>query len=603
MLHQVEHVFAGLYQGFVEQLGDTRLPEPNKKDPTKMNPDSSSHGLGKTSATENSPNTVSDFSFWISAGELINPFDFVSVEHLRDTRTIGMVKEMKAITDAPSHLSNYVSNEFGNTSTEPNTLRVGTIMARAAVMANTGIEIAGKSAKLEINMPVECDRPVKFATGDEIRLALGIQDMEIPIPSGLIEMTNGTNVPVMLDADYLIGPEAAHINVSGISGLATKTSYLMFLMQSIYQIIGKKKLGIIIFNVKQQDLLHVHEAPTDLDERDKALYRELGLKAEPFGSVQYFLPRGHGNTPNSDSVPSNHLVYSYDLADVAPRLDLLFSEIDDPQFTIASIVGYIQQAWPLRFATQVLDHRGNVIRQPNQEVRTWEDLALFQDYPQNIVTHRNSLLRFQRHITRFRRSTLFSNSRGNSVYLGEEVARIQPGEVIVIDIARIKSTEEQAFVIGDVMRSIDEVYSESRENRPEHLIFLIDELNRYAPNRSGLSAVAEQIIEMTRTGRSRGTVLFGAEQFKSAVHLQVNENAGTHAIGRTGSSELTASQYRFLDDDTKNNVTRLGKGELVVAHPVFRQPIRVVFPKPAYRRQESGSNDGPAPAANFMGAR
>jgi DNA helicase HerA-like ATPase len=175
---------------------------------------------------------------------------------------------------------------------------------------------------------------------------------------------------------------------------------------------------------------------------------------------------------------------------------------------------------------------------------------------------------------------------------------------MVIDIARIKSTEEQAFIIGDVMKSIDEVYSESRPNRPEHLIILIDELNRYVPNRSTISAVAEQIIEIARTGRSRGTVLFGAQQFKSAVHVQVNENAGTHAIGRTGSSELTATQYRFLDADTKNNITRLGRGELVLAHPVFRQPIKVVFPKPAYRRQESRStNDESSPRANFMGTR
>ena len=35
---------------------------------------------------------------------------------------------------------------------------------------------------------------------------------------------------VNMDSKYLIGPEGAHLNISGISGLAAKTSYAMFLL-------------------------------------------------------------------------------------------------------------------------------------------------------------------------------------------------------------------------------------------------------------------------------------------------------------------------------------------------------------------------------------
>ena len=47
------------------------------------------------------------------------------------------------------------------------------------------------------------------------------------IPVGLY--VNGDNQsPVYLDSKFLIGPEAAHLNVTGVSGLATKTSIMSF---------------------------------------------------------------------------------------------------------------------------------------------------------------------------------------------------------------------------------------------------------------------------------------------------------------------------------------------------------------------------------------
>lgn len=36
-----------------------------------------------------------------------------------------------------------------------------------------------------------------------------------------------------MDSRFLIGPEGAHLNISGISGLAAKTSYAMFLLKAI----------------------------------------------------------------------------------------------------------------------------------------------------------------------------------------------------------------------------------------------------------------------------------------------------------------------------------------------------------------------------------
>jgi hypothetical protein len=541
--------------------------------------------IGKTTATENQPNTVDTFSFWLSPETLVNPFDFVTVDHLMSTRTIGVVRDMKTITDAPSHLSNYVSSEFGNVMIAPNTNRITTTIAEAAVLANFG-----EDSDLEINMPVENDRPVRFATASEIGLALGAEDLRIPVSMGLIEMSNGAKIPIKVDGRYLLGPEAAHLNVSGISGLATKTSYLMFLVQSILKAYGSDKIGVVIFNVKQQDLLHIdHEAP-DLQTEDLEIYKALDIEPKPFQNVTYFLPRGEDGEADSEHEPRNSKIYCYSLRDCVTEgrnnLDLLFSQVRDPDYTIASILEHLrEQNWPVHFGRDIT-RNDEVLRRADQEVETWEDLRLYDYYPNNIRS--GSRGKFRRHLQRLTSSNLFVPTRKHEVYLGEEIKKLRGGQVYVIDIFKVSPSEERAaFVVGDVLRSIEEMYSEGSDSWPEKVILLVDELNKYAPRGTQPAPVAQQVIEIARTGRSRGAVLFGAEQFKSEVHEQVYENAATHIIGRTGSSELSSHPYSFLDKETKSNVTRLEKGELVLVHAAFRQPVKVVFPRPSYMRQEA----------------
>ena len=57
-----------------------------------------------------------------------------------------------------------------------------------------------------------------------------------------------------------LGPEGAHLNISGISGLAAKTSYCMFLLKAIQESYMKKdptddSVAFVLFNVKGCDLL------------------------------------------------------------------------------------------------------------------------------------------------------------------------------------------------------------------------------------------------------------------------------------------------------------------------------------------------------------
>ncbi|MFL6503364.1 MAG: hypothetical protein ACJ70W_07495, partial [Nitrososphaera sp.] len=264
--------------------------------------------IGRTLASDRFPNTMDSFWFSINPKVVISPFDFVTVRHVFNTRTIGMVKELSAIEE------------------------IGTV-ARVAVMVNTGIEKDSARA-VSIGMPVGSAKPVRFAMREEVIFALGIPEMLNPIPAGIIEMTNGLQVPISLDISYIVGPDTAHVNAAGISG-NLKTTYLFFLLQSAYQRLVKhmqEDVAIIIFNTKEEELLHIDQVKKP-NKKTMQLLDLLELDIKSFENVTYFLPRGRDGKANSAVVPSNSKTYSFGLEDVYDRLDLLFGS-DDESYNI-----------------------------------------------------------------------------------------------------------------------------------------------------------------------------------------------------------------------------------------------------------------------------
>lgn len=530
--------------------------------------------IGRSSATERDPNTSDKFSFWITSDKIVNPFDIVESEHLRDSRTYGLVTMLEHRTDASSHLANFISNNFGSLAEEPNTPRMGATLAKVNVMMNTN----------DIYMPIENEKNVRFSNESGIHIALGIDTMEDKrkIPAGLIKMSNEEEAVVYIDSNYVLGPESAHINISGISGLATKTSYAMFLLQSLLQSIQSEDIAVIILNVKHGDLLQIDEPPKELSEEQKGLWIKLGLAPKPFDNVHYFLPRGKNRQANSYVLPRNYEIFAYALEDSVTKLDLLFSNIPDPTETIDSLVGEIQNG----FGTAQF-----------KGVTTWNDLLNAEPLAKNGQSQKigdirsSSVGKFRRHLRRIvqtRTTGLFTDQRTRMEQnLSERLREIEGGHTYVVDIAKLNDAE-QSFAFGDIVRTIYELFAESDEtfNLPEKVIIFVDELNKYAPAGGKESALIEQILDISERGRSLGVILFSAQQFMSAVHSRVTGNCATKILGRSTSSEVNMPDYRFLDQDLKMSLTRLAKGELLLQHAVFRQPVKVIFPKPAYRQND-----------------
>src|SRR3990170_7466919 len=98
--------------------------------------------VGKTSATERDAITSDKFSFWLPDEVIVNPFDIVAVEQVNQadqgpSTTYGLVTTLEHRTDAPNHLANYISSNFGELGEEPNTVRQGTTVAFASVLSNS----------------------------------------------------------------------------------------------------------------------------------------------------------------------------------------------------------------------------------------------------------------------------------------------------------------------------------------------------------------------------------------------------------------------------------------------------------------------------------
>ncbi len=562
--------------------------------------------IGKASATEREPNSSEKFHFWLSPGQIVNPFDIVEAAQMEGTRTFGLVTNIKQITDSPSHLSNYISSDFGSTEGEAQTPRQGANVAESNVLANHDPSVP-KKFPMGIYMPVQNESPVRFSDENGIHVALGIDKMleyerenneKIAIPAGMIRMSNGEKVRVYLDKRYVLGPEGAHVNIAGISGLATKTSYAMFLIQSILQTAGENDTAVILLNVKQNDLLVIDKARKGMTPEEHELWEFMGLKPKPFENVRYLLPWGKETQTTGlphcfGEPPDQFQTYAYSLADVVgdrtrpgPGLGLLV-RVPDQWETLSAIMGEIQ--------------KGIINQEPLwKDVRSWDDLLngpplMKEGVPQDFVKGQiraasvGRFVRVLRRVVKNRQSGLFVSQRARRASnLGEEIRNIKGGQTYVVDIARLQD-EERALVFGHIIQEVYGMYAEAsvdeRGELPKRVIIFVDELNKYAPARrgEGESSILEYVLDIAARGRSLGVVLVSAEQFMSEVHSQVTGNCGTKVIGRSDPAELADSAYRFISQDVKAHLTRLDKGELLLSHPIYRQPVKIEFPLPAYQ--------------------
>ncbi len=558
--------------------------------------------IGRVIATEKVPTTIDSFCFWTNINLILNPFDVVKVEHINGSKTFAVIEEISHITDSASFLSNFISNDFGDVNTDAPTLRIGMNYAKANVVGNDK----------NIFIPVQSGQRVYLASRDEVSEALGLADIKNPLVCGYLEMyensgdDNKITLPVNVDSKFLIGPEGAHLNISGISGLAAKTSYAMFLLKAIQdkylnmeeEDAENDSVAFVVFNVKGRDLLAIDE-PNDFEgkteeaETVKAKYKMLGLSTKPFSQVKYFYPYSTKTKSNSyapkelfdkQKQQKKAFQYKFTYEQDKDTLDLMFSNVEDSTQTMAGIIN------------QIVDGQNgfNIISTWQNFVKKLEE----QGEAGNTANSKNkeigvlSWRKFTRHIKKsVYNNPLFNDlDEGNGeVRIADKISDIQKNDVYVVDIAKLDS-DMQAYVFGNVIRELYNFQLEEKNYSngkcpPSKIIVFIDELNKFASKDSPKdSPILRQILDIAERGRSLGVVLFAAEQFKSAIHNRVSGNCSTFAYGRTNAIELSNSEYKYIPSVYKNMMTRLKQGEYIVQNPIFRSLLNIKFPEPIYKQ-------------------
>jgi DNA helicase HerA-like ATPase len=163
--------------------------------------------------------------------------------------------------------------------------------------------------------------------------------------------------------------------------------------------------------------------------------------------------------------------------------------------------------------------------------------------------------------------------------------------VYVIDVASLEEAA-QDLIFARVVTKLRE-HLEKRDLGVNHVVVFVDELNKYAPHEGQDTYVRKMLLDLAERGRYLGLVLFSAQQFRSQVHRRVVGNSGTALYGRMDSDELATPGYAVLSPAVKIKLATLDKGQLMVRHPHFTQPIFVRFPRPAVMRGRDGAEQYP----------
>jgi hypothetical protein len=556
-------------------------------------PDLTRTPIGRVVATERKPNTPHEFHFWTAVDAPIGIGTIVRVDGPVPLGTIiphvyGVVAEGFSYSDLQSPLHDVLGHDgqpFG-----------------ARFAATDRVEIRLYTAQVLRHIPEEPLQPVPLgevflADDADVAMALrmdaftgGAQPTGIPIG---VYRAGGMQSPIYLDADFLVGPEAAHLNISGVSGLATKTSAIEWLLQSIFTHFPSHRgtIAAVCFNVKGPDLCFLDQ-PGKLEDKDRELYDLLGVPATPFENVRYFAPY------TSRGIALNTLRTHPDLADSVQPLTWGITEVlqyadvllnkDDVDAKADALIDFIRE----RVVGKDFEEPGFTRK---HRVSSFADLdAWFREVLRKLEDSNGDTWRTHHAATirkiRNRLSNLSTRCAGLVTDDGAAsdlpFGSFEDRTVYVIDVANAEE-DAQDLVFARVVSKLRE-HLERRDLGVDHVIVFVDELNKYAAADAPDTYVRKMLLDISERGRYLGLVLFGAQQFRSQVHRRVVGNAGTSMFGRMDGDELATPGYGTLSPAVKARLATLDKGQLMVRHPHFAQPVFVRFPRPAVMSGRDG---------------
>jgi DNA helicase HerA-like ATPase len=438
----------------------------------------------------------------------------------------------------------------------------------------------------EIYVPPLPGSAVELARGAARDRALYFDQMARRLPIGL----GRDGRPLYANFDFIDGTRGAHVNISGISGVATKTTYATFLLYAMFGsgILGAEAANTkaLIFNVKGEDLLFLDHPNTRLPEADVARYTALGLHPGPFGSVAVYAPPRRGDPNAGPDVATRATgvdAYYWTIADFVTQelLPFVFVEPEDDRMQYTTLIHWVA-ATLLRDG---LPHGQDGAWQIDGEVvRTYHELVeLVVDRLQGDVWRPPAMT--QGSVNAFIRR-LYSSQRAIGHLVRADIplrerreVRTSDTQVTVVDLHNLPDRAKR-FVVGVTVRRAFEEKESSGMARP--LLFLVlDELNKYAP-REGQSPIKEILLDVAERGRSLGVILIGAQQTASEVERRMIANSSIRVAGRLDAAEADRPEYGFLPVVHRARAAIAKPGTMFVSQPEIPVPLVAEFPFPAW---------------------
>lgn len=539
--------------------------------------------IGFVSSTVGNPANENRFQFIIKKNGAknvfkLNQFDLIRVREKEDA-LFAIVESVSSFCDAPDHVANYVSGNFGQ--------KQGSDIERICFYCVTARVLLNDKG---LPFPVKTGESVYTCTKEEVYTALysGYNEKSrkknpyFPIAQQVMYKGNGNKnelkLRVYLNRDYLLGKDAAHLNISGMSGVASKTTKAMIILRELYYCTDN--LSIIIFNTKQKDLLNIEEDDSVIN-KEKAIYSVIGNHKQQLWShnIHYLYPFNNQLAVGNNN--SSTYVLDFDTQKKQGNLDLLVA-MDDESGTMDSCIKAIQ-------SNKAFDSWASlsIVKKKNEKVSE-EDKKYVIESLQN-----SSIDKFKRVVDRVipkddegQTTGIFStNSNINDI---STILKTLLGQnnIIVVDISPLDPLQ-QAVVFGCVLRSVHTYKKENKNQGSKRIALFIDEINKYAsydtPNQA---PILQNLIEIAETGRSNGICMITAEQSLSIIHRRIKANFANMIYGKTGPLELSQPDYMMIPDSYKQRITSFQhKDALVSTSNLNAGLIHAEFPDKFYKEQ------------------
>ncbi len=467
----------------------------------------------------------------------------------------------------------------------------------------------------EIFVPPRPGQEVRRATGLRRDQALFFDGMERKVPIGL----SRDGEPVFANLDFLDGSRGAHVNISGISGVATKTSYATFLLHSLFTsgALGGEAANThaLVFNVKGEDLLFLDQENVKLRDEDRAAYAKLGLPTEPFSSTQLLAPVRKGSAERLPAVGSRAegvQSFFWTIREVVTErlLRFLFAEAEDA----ASQLGFVVDKVEAKLAASA-GAKGTAkdawIEIEGARIETFDALVAAltgrEDGREYSLAEEWARPAAAGTVAAFERRLHAAAKHVGHLIRGKDVGKRDAHvldwrrkQLSVVDIHGLHDRAKR-FVVGAVLKRMFEEKESPGTARP--LVFVVlDELNKYAP-REGTGPIKEVLLDISERGRSLGIVLVGAQQTASEVESRIVANASLRVVGRLDAAEAERPEYGFLTAAGRGRAGILKPGTMIVLQPEIPTPLLVRFPFPAWATRKSEVREAAAadPFSGFRG--